>query len=78
MDELLEQMRLLMEELAHFEIQYNLDRKIIHDRLDKITVDIEKMKKNAIVTIEEYKELNQVISERLFSGDGNTSITKTK
>ena len=36
------------------------------------------MRKNAIVTIEQYKELNQAISERLFKGDENTSITKTK
>ena len=35
------------------------------------------MRKNAIVTQEQYKELNQAISERLFSGV-NTSITKTK
>ena len=36
------------------------------------------MRKNAIVTIEKYKELNEKISERLFKGDENTSITKTK
>ena len=30
------------------------------------------MRKNAIVTQEQYKELNQAISERLFKGDENT------
>ena len=36
------------------------------------------MRKNAIVTEAQYKELNEKISERLFKGDENTSITKTK
>lgn len=30
------------------------------------------MRKNAIVTIQQYKELNEAISERLFKGDENT------
>ena len=44
MEELLQQLQLLSDELMQFEVQYEIDKKIIHDRIDKIILDIEKMK----------------------------------